>query len=361
MKNNIPFTVIDNDEIKLEIQDAIKRVIYSNSFVLGDEVSSFEYNFAKFCNTKYCSGLASGTDALEIAIRAVGIGRGDKVAVPTNSFAATALAVVRVGATPVFVDCTDDHLIDSASIAEDSINAIIPVHLYGKMCDIDNIRNTVGKKVSIIEDAAQSHGSFFNGKTMGNISDIAATSFYPTKNLGCYGDGGAILTNNEHINSEVKSLRNYGSSNKYYHEKIGFNSRLDEIQAAILNVKLKYLKSQNEKRKSAAKIYDNLLGELAPNNNNSDDSHVYHLYVIQVKDRDNCINYLESNGISAKIHYPLPLHLQNAFSYLGYKVGDFPNSEKISKNIISLPMFPGITMEQQEKVVYYLKKYYESL
>lgn len=361
MNNIIPFTLIDNKNIKSEIEDAIKIVINSGSFVLGEQVSTFESNFSKYCNTKYCAGVANGTDAIELALRAVGIMRGDSVGVPVNSFAATALSVIRIGAIPVFIDCNSDYLVDISSIKDSTIKAVIPVHLYGKMCSISEIRDAVGRDVAIIEDAAQSHGCRLDGTTMGNLSDAAATSFYPTKNLGCYGDGGAVLTNYEHIHSEVKSLRNYGSSIKYYHQKIGFNSRLDEIQAAILNVKLKYLDAQNNDRKNAAKIYDRLLGNLAPERNAYEDNHVYHLYVIEIPKRDECIDYLENHGISAKVHYPVPLHLQDAFSSLGYKNGDFPKAEKISKNIISLPIFPGITIEQQEKVVYYIKKYYEQM
>jgi dTDP-4-amino-4,6-dideoxygalactose transaminase len=358
----VPFAKINDEIVNIKIKEKISKVIEKENFILGDEVFLFENNFKNFCNLNYCVGVGNGTDAIEIALRAAGISKNDKVIVPVNTFAATALAVIRVGAIPVFVDCDNSHLIDIDKINCGDAKAIIPVHLYGQMVDILKIKNKVGNEIKIIEDGAQSHGSTNNGLGFGSIGDIVATSFYPTKNLGCYGDGGAVLTNSSFYYEKVKELRNYGSKEKYHHDVIGFNSRLDEIQAAILNIKLEFLNEQNLKRINAANVYDNLLFNfLNVPIINKGNTHIYHLYVIEVDNREYCIEKLKSVGIETKIHYPIPLHLQPAFSFLGYKNGDFPNSERLSKRIISLPMFPNITKEQQEFVAFNLRKCYESM
>lgn len=354
INNNVPFVDlgIQYKFLNKDIQKAISEVCEKSIFVLGEQVEIFERDFAKYSGANYCIALANGTDALELSLLAMGISKGDRVIVPANTFAATAMAVVRVGAIPVFVDCDlDYYLIEAKNMDHYKAKAIIAVNLYGQIAPIEALRR-YNPNMIIIEDAAQSHGGRYKKFGMGCISDIAATSFYPTKNLGCYGDGGAILTHSSIIAEKVRKLRNYGSIIKYHHDSIGFNSRLDEIQAAILNIKLKHLNHWNKSRVEAAKIYNKLLKNLVVSPKNMlNNYHVYHLYVIQVKQRDKVLNSLISNGIDARIHYPIPLHLQPAFSYLNYKIGDFPNVESIASHMISLPIFPEITLEQQKYVV----------
>ena len=359
----VPFTqVLNTTEINNEITEAISSVIDSEIFIFGENVTLFEEEFAKYSNIKHCISVGNGTDALELSLRSCGIKAEDRVVVPTNSFAATALAAVRIGAIPIFVDCNKYGLMDISMAAEQNASAFIPVHLYGQMAAVRDLRIMVGDDKIIIEDSAQSHGCYNEQYKLGEYSNVVATSFYPTKNLGCYGDGGAILTNNTNCATKLRGLRNYGSTTKYKHDEIGFNSRLDEIQAAILRIKLKYLDTFNDRRKSAAKIYDELLSGIVetPQTNNGN-NHIYHLYVINVNNRDLCLDRLISSGIDARIHYPIPLHLQSAFSYLGYKKGDFRNAEFAANNMLSLPMFPAITFEQQKFVVDKVKEHYDTM
>lgn len=360
----VPFVDLTSQHelIKTELHQSVNEVINSHNYILGNKCLQFEQEFAAYNNSKYCIGVGNGTDAIELSLRALGIGKGDKVAVPANTFAATLLAILYVGAEPVFVDCDTNSLISIDRLTDNKVKAVIPVHLYGQLVDIKSIKDSIGSATYIIEDGAQAQGASVNGNKMGSWGDIVSTSFYPTKNLGCLGDGGAILVNSSDLNSKLRKLRNYGSSEKYKHDIIGYNSRLDEIQAAILSVKLKYLDLWNLERRNAAKIYDELLGDLIQKPMISNDTnHVYHLYVITIPKRDLCIERLAKAGIETKIHYPIPLHMQQAFSFLNYKEGDFPNAEYLAKNIISLPMYPGIKRIQQEYVVDKIREHYESL
>ena len=342
------------ESIKEEINGAIIRVLERGNFILGEEVSKFEEEFSSYCNVKYGIGVASGTDALTLAIRALGIGRGDEVITVPNTFIATVDAIVRNGAKPVFVDIDEEsYNIDVNKIEEKitkNTRAVIPVHMYGQPADMDPILDIAeANNMYVIEDASQAHGAEYKGKKVGSLGDIAAFSFYPSKNLGAVGDAGIIVTNNEELADKIRVLRNYGQRKKYYHDFIGYNSRLDEIQAAVLRVKLKYLDVWNEKRRELAKIYNEQFSdvrEIKPPIEMDYAKHVYHLYVIRCKNRDELRQYLKSKGISTGIHYPIPIHLQEAYKYLGYRSGDFPITEKYADEILSLPMFPELTKEE---------------
>jgi dTDP-4-amino-4,6-dideoxygalactose transaminase len=346
-------------QLAKEIQAGWEQVLEEGTFVLSDEVARFETAYAAFCEVGYCVGVANGTDALELALRAIGVGSGDEVIMPANSFIATPLAVIRAGATPAFVDAQEEsHLIDPDLVGarlNSRTKAVVPVHLFGQLAPMESLQDVAaGTDVRIVEDAAQAHGARRNGVGAGNFGVVAATSFYPAKNLGAYGDAGAVLTNDEHVAHTVRCLRNYGSETKYDHPMVGFNSRLDALQAVVLNVKLARLEVWNSKRRAAAMRYDELLSDLEsvrrpqplPGN-----EHVWHLYVVRVRDRDRVLRKLNEAGIGAGVHYPVPLHLQGALRALGHSPGDFPVAERASREILSLPMFPEITAQQQEEVV----------
>ncbi len=338
--------------IKEEVNSAIQSVIDSTSFILGPEVFNFEKNFAKLCNTKYCIGVGSGTDALTLALKAIRIGKGDEVITPPNSYIATALAISACGAKPVFVDVDPkDYNIDVSKIKEaitDKTKAILPVHLYGQPARMDEILEIAKENdLFVIEDACQAHGAKYKGKKVGSIGDIACFSFYPGKNLGAYGDGGAVTTNNEELAEKIELLRNYGQKIKYHHIIKGTNSRLDTLQAAILDVKLKYLDKWNEKRRENAKMYTKLLKEINTIKTpfeHKDSEHVYHLYVIQCNNRDELQKYLQNKGVSTGIHYPIPIHLQDAYKEFNNK--SYRITEDLSKKILSLPMFPELKKEE---------------
>ena len=358
----IPFVDLkaQYDSIKNEIDGAIQRVLDSTSFIMGEELERFEEEFALFCNTKYAIGVANGSDALILALRACGISKGDEVITVPHTFIATTEAITHVGGKVVFVDINPKtYTIDVSKIEEKISNktkAIIPVHLYGQPADMDPIIELAKKyNLRVIEDAAQAHGAEYKGEKVGSIGDVACFSFYPGKNLGAYGDAGMITTNNEEISKKLKLLRNHGRiTKKYEHEIEGYSSRLDNLQAAILRVKLRHLNKWNDMRRKNARKYNELL-------NNIDNvivpyeadyaKHVYHLYVIRIEGRDKLREVLKSKGIATGIHYPIPLHLQLAYNYLGYKNGDFPITEKASQEIISLPMFAELSDEQIEKIV----------
>ncbi len=349
--------------IEAEVKQSLDSIMVRGAFILGPEVAEFESAFAKFCGTSYCVGVGSGTDALELGLRAAGIGEGAEVIVPANTFIATALAVVRAGGQPVLVDCDEEYsLIDSAQIEARvgrNTRAIMPVHLYGQIAPMEAIGEIASRHgLTVIEDAAQAHGATRNGIGIGGFGEAAGVSFYPGKNLGAYGDGGAVLTNSQDVAHRVQALRNWGSHVKYSHPEVGFNSRLDTIQAAVLSAKLRRLAEWNEQRRAAAGYYMEMLSDipevkapavLAGN------EHVWHLFVVRVKDRDRVLASLHENGIGAGIHYPIPLHLQGAMSGLGYGQGDFPVAERQAAEILSLPIFPGIERSQQESVVETLK------
>jgi dTDP-4-amino-4,6-dideoxygalactose transaminase len=351
----IPFVdlKIQYSSIENEVQDAIRRVVNSSHFIGGEPVISFEKKFAAYCDTKYAVGVANGTDALQIVLRALGIRSGDEVITTANTFIATAAAIATTGATPVFVDIDPNtHTINPALI-EPAITsrtkAIIPVHLFGQPADMRPIMDIAHRHgIHVVEDAAQAHGAEYEGKRIGSIGHAACFSFYPGKNLGAYGDGGAITTNSDFLAERIGRLRDHGRITKYTHAEVGFNSRLDTLQAAILDVKLRRLDRWNLLRQRAASWYDlELLGSgVKTPYVRRDSTHVYHLYVIETEDRDVLQNQLEAAGISTGIHYPLPLHLQPAFKYLGYNAGDLPRSEEIATRLLSLPIFPEITREQ---------------
>ncbi|RJQ26879.1 DegT/DnrJ/EryC1/StrS family aminotransferase [Candidatus Parcubacteria bacterium] len=337
------------------IQKGIANIISTSDFILGKEVENFENNFANYVGTKYCIGVASGTDALMLSLKAIGIEKGDEIIIPAMSFIATASPVIFLGATPVFVDINPEtRLIDEAKIEKaitPRTKAIIPVHLYGQVCDMESIIKIAKKyKLVVLEDACQAHGSILKNKKAGTFGSLAAFSFYPGKNLGAFGDAGAIVTSDSKLAKKIKSLRDHGQEEKYEHSVLGYNSRLDSIQAHILNIKLNYLDKWNNERRKSAKTLKKLLNGLPIDLPKDINGHIYnyHLFVIETQRRDNLLSFLKSRKIHCGIHYPLPLHLQKAFSYLGYKKGDFPNAEKLARTCLSLPLFPGITKKELE-------------
>ena len=347
-----------HQQIAQEVQEGLEHLFGTTAFILGEEVAAFEQAFAQFSGVRHCVGVSSGTDALELMLRALGVGSGDEVIVPANSFIATAVAVVRTGATPVFVDSDPaSHLIDSKDVSRKlgaRTKAILPVHLCGQIAPMEELKSLADARgVLLLEDAAQAHGATRHGQGIGSYGAAAATSFYPGKNLGAYGDGGAVLTNSDEIAKTIRALRNYGSETKYHHPIIGFNARLDALQAVVLSAKLKHLAAWNEARRTAARRYDELLAELPalslpvtlPGN-----EHVWHLYMVRVRRRDEVLRQLNAAGIGAGVHYPIPIHLQGAFKHLGHRRGDFPAAEAVADEILSLPLFPGITLEQQRYV-----------
>lgn len=352
--------------IKDDIQKEINDVLENNWYVLGPKVQEFEKNFAAFCNTKYCVGVGNGTAALTLAFRALDLKPGDEVIVPVNTFFATAEAASEIGIKPVFVDINaDDYAIDTVkieSVITKNTRAIIPVHLYGQCADMDNIISIAKKhNLHVIEDAAQAHGAKYKGKPAGSMGIIGCFSFYPGKNLGAYGEGGACITNDAALAEKIKMLRDHGSKEKYYHLMIGYNSRLEGIQGAVLNVKLKHLDKWNDARRRNAKIYDFLLNGIPQTIVpfvHYHNEHVYHLYVIQAESRDELQQFLKDNEIFTGLHYPISLHLQEAYKNLGYKEGDFPTAEAYVKKILSLPMYAEIQKDEIEHVCSLIKKFY---
>jgi dTDP-4-amino-4,6-dideoxygalactose transaminase len=345
-------------QLKDKIDNAIARVLSSGWYLLGEEIAAFEREFATYCGAKHCIGVANGLDALHLIVRAMDIGAGDEVIVPSNTYIATWLGVSYAGATPVPVEPNeqtyniDPELIESAITPR--TKAIMAVHLYGQPADMDPI-NEVARRHSlrVIEDAAQAQGANYKGRKAGALADAAGFSFYPGKNLGALGDAGAVTTNDDELADKLRRLRNYGSVVKYQHEDKGFNSRLDEIQAAVLRVKLQYLDEWNARRRAVATYYRGRLQDVdlvLPSVPNETEP-AWHLFVVRSKQRDALQKHLSANGIGTLIHYPAPPHLQNAYADLGRKRGSFPISEKISEEVLSLPMGPHITREQQERVV----------
>lgn len=368
----IPLVDLKTQYLTLEkqIDQAIKNILRSSSFIKGEALEKFEHEFAKFIGTKHAVGVASGTDALHLSLLALGIGPGDEVVLPVYTFIATAYAVLYVGAKPVFIDIDPlTYNIDVSKIEEKitkKTKAIIPVHLYGQPAEMDKILSIAKKhRLFVLEDAAQAHGAFYKKRSVGTFGKLAAFSFYPGKNLGAYGDGGAITTNSIKLATSLKELREYGSKSKYIFNLLGYNSRLDSLQAAILAVKLQYLNEWNKKRQGAAdyytkKIYQEIPFIKTPTIAKGVTS-VFHLYVIQTPKRDKLLKYLLSLGIQVGIHYPIPLHLQKSLKSLGYKKRDFPIAEKLSSRILSLPIFPELTFKQQEYIVESIKNFYSKL
>lgn len=345
-----------------EIDSVIKDVLEKGWFVLGKQGELFEKEFAGYCGRSYGIGVNSGTDALKLVLKAIGIKKDDEVITVPNTAIPTAMAIVEAGAKPVFVDVGEDYLIDASKIENvitPKTKVIMPVHLYGQACDMDAISEVAKKNnLFVIEDCAQAHGAEYRGMKV-PIGDAGCFSFYPSKNLGAFGEGGMIVTNNKELSDKLKLLRNYGQSTKYDADILGSNSRLDEIQAAILRVKLKYLHEWNEQRRKIASKYNSNLKEIVKTPlENPLAKHVYHLYVIRTEKRNFVLEELKKRGIGTGIHYPIPLHLQKAFKYLGYKKGDFPIAEKFSEEILSLPMFPELTGKEVEKICSIIKDLY---
>jgi len=362
---NVPF--IDFSEqyqaIKDEIDKGLKEVFETGSFILGPKERAFEAEFAAYCGVKYAVGVNSGTDALYLALASLGIEEGDEVILPAFTFIATALCVSYTGARPVFVDVEEETLnIDPVKLKEaitPKTKAVIPVHLYGQPANMDEI-TAVAKEhgITVIEDAAQSHGAVYKGKRSGSLGDIACFSFYPTKSLGAFGDGGIVVTDSEDIADKLKMLRDYGRRGRYEHKVKGYNSRLDTVQAVILSAKLKYLDEWNKMRNENASYYCELLKdaeEVKCPVVKEDRMHVFQTFAVRLKDRDNVLEAMKDKGIGVLIHYPIPLHLQEAYSELGYKKGDFPVSEMLASEVLSLPMFPHMKKEQIEYVCSSLK------
>jgi dTDP-4-amino-4,6-dideoxygalactose transaminase len=338
--------------IAAEIDEAVSKVIRETDFILGREVRLFEEEFARFCEVQYAIGVDSGTSALELALRAHGIGPGDEVITAVNSFIASALAISHAGATPVLVDVDRQTYTMDVSAVEKAITprtkAIIPVHLYGHPADMDPILQLAQRhQLVVVEDACQAHGARYKGKRVGSLGHAGAFSFYPGKNLGAYGDGGAVVTNDHDMAKRLEMLRNYGQKEKYQHMFRGYNRRLDTLQAAVLRVKLKYVEKWNDARRQNANRYRLLLenSEVTTPNEASYAESVWHLYVIRANQRDALKDHLASRGISCGIHYPFPIHLQPAYRDLGYKKGDFPVTEDYAQRIISLPMYAELTPE----------------
>lgn len=339
------------------------HVLARGDFISGQAVRDFEHAYAKFSGVPHCVGVASGTDALELALRAVGIGAGHEVIVPVNSFIASAAAVRRTGARPRFVDVDDDTLlIDVEAVNTEleggPVKAVMPVHLFGQMAPVSSLQKPAADAgIDLVEDAAQAQGARREGVPAGAVGAVAATSFYPGKNLGAYGDAGAVLTTSEGIATRVRSLGDHGSRAKYEHPTLGFNSRLDTLQAVVLSAKLPHLAAWNGARGAAAAYYDELFAtsdlstELRLPVTAPDAQHVWHLYAVRIRERDRILEGLRARGIGAGIHYPVPLHLTGAMADLGYGRGDFPVAEAAAEQLLSLPLFPHITREQQQRVV----------
>lgn len=352
-------------ELKDELDAAYRRVMKSGWFILGDEVRAFEQEFAAYCGARYCIGVGNGLEALHLALRAIEIGSGDEVLVPANTYIATWLAVSYTGATPVPVEPDEQTFNLDPSRLEAAITArtkaIIPVHLYGQPADMDAINEIAESRgLHVIEDAAQAHGARYKGQLAGGLSTVAAFSFYPGKNLGGSGDAGAVVTNDADLADKLNVLRNYGSRVKYYNEMKGYNSRLDELQAALLRVKLRHLNEWNERRKGIAEFYfQNLTGaaNLGLPQVPAWADPVWHLFVVRHPERDRLQQHLAAAGIGTLIHYPCPPHLQEAYSELGFAAGAFPLTERMAEEVLSLPMGPHLTKIERQHVVETLKAF----
>ena len=365
--------------IRDEILAAIARACDSQRYILGDEVVAFEREFAALCATSDAVGCASGTDGLWLALAAAGVGPGDSVITTPFSFFATASSILRAGAKPVFVDVDPETLnLDPAKVehrlrtSSNGIQAAMPVHLYGQCADMDAFsRIAADFKVHIVEDAAQAVGASWNGKRAGSLSLAAAFSFYPTKNLSAFGDAGAVTTSDASVAERMRSLRNHGGKQRYYHDEVGANSRLDSIQAAVLRVKMPYLAKWNEARRERARTYGRLLSSAGLTKIAADSAapvillktlagahHIYHQYVIRVRDRDKLRAFLNERGIGSEIYYPIPLHLQKCFAYLGYAVGDLPEAERAALDVLALPIFPELEEDEQRQVVESIAEFY---
>jgi dTDP-4-amino-4,6-dideoxygalactose transaminase len=362
----VPFVdlTLQHQPVQAQIEQAIQMVLQRGDFVFGQALAEFEAAFASACGVSSGVGVACGTDAIALGLQAIGIRPGDEIILPANTFIATLIGVLRAGATPVLVDCDPQTALIDLAAAEKAITpktrAIVPVHLYGQMVDPRQLLDFAGThNLLIFEDAAQAHLAFRDGYRAGSVGIAAAFSFYPSKNLGGFGDGGMLVTGDPDVAAKVRMLRNYGAPQKYLHTELGTNSRLDTLQAAVLNVKLPHLADWNKARNCAAQLYDTLLSNnqsTVPIQNQSGAGHVYHLYVVRVTDdspakRNTIQEKLSHAGIQTGIHYPIPCHLQPAYRHLGYNMGDFPHAEILCQEILSLPMYPGLSDPQIHQVV----------
>jgi dTDP-4-amino-4,6-dideoxygalactose transaminase len=358
--NTIPLVdlAVQHAQVAEEVQAGFAEVLAAGDYIGGKAVPAFEQEYAEFAGVQACVGVANGTDAIELGLRAAGIGAGDDVVVPANTFIATAEAVVRAGARPVFVDVDDDSLLIDPGQVEAALTertrAVVGVDLYGQVAPFEQLPSSLADRgIVVVEDGAQSQGATRHGRPAGSFGRVAATSFYPGKNLGAYGDAGAVTTNDPELAQHVRLLGAHGSPAKYEHTHVGFNSRLDTLQAVVLRAKLRRLPEWNAQRSAAAAAYDELLAgheQVRPPRTLPGNEHVWHLYVVRVPDRDRVLRELHEDGVGAGIHYPVPVHLTPAMAHLGGTRGQFPVAERAAEEILSLPMFPGITASQQERV-----------
>lgn len=361
----VPFSILERQYkmYQKEYEAKALEVLRKGWYILGEETEKFEEEYAKYTGTKYALGIDNGLNALVLAFRALNIGQGDEVIVQGNTFIATVMGITINGATPIFVEPDEYYNIDIEKIEEkitERTKAICVVHLYGQATRMDKILELCKKyNLKLVEDCAQAHGAEFNGQKIGSFGDIGCFSFYPGKNLGCFGDGGAITTNDEEIYKKIKMLRSYGSEKKYHHIEVGYNARLDELQAGLLRIKLNHLLELTNERKEIAEKYlkeiKNPVVYLPKVSENC--SHVWHLFVVRVEKRDEFQKYLEENGIGTVIHYPIPPHLSKAYENLGYKAGDYPITEKYSNTVVSLPLYNGMTNEEINYVIDKINEY----
>ncbi|PYU89928.1 MAG: erythromycin biosynthesis sensory transduction protein eryC1 [Acidobacteria bacterium] len=366
---NVPFVDLRAQyrSIRNEVLANIQQVLEKCNFVLGEEVRQFEEEFAAYCGVRFAIGVANGTDAIHLAVRAAGIGPGDECLIPANTFIATALGVSYAGARPVPVDADARTFLMDLGKLENALTpktkAVIPVHLYGRIMDMEPLLELARKhNLVVIEDAAQAHGAAIRDRKAGSFGTLSCFSFYPGKNLGAYGDAGLVATNDPDLKARVEALRNYGSPQKYHHPIIGFNSRLDTLQAAVLRAKLPHIDAYNAARYESAVKYDRMLegiGDLVLPQIPARRSHIFHLYVIRTKRRDALQQYLGREEVGTLIHYPKPIHLHGAYEHLGYKEGAFPAAEQLSKEVLSLPMFPEITDEQLGFVAEKIREFFK--
>jgi dTDP-4-amino-4,6-dideoxygalactose transaminase len=365
MTAQVPFLDLKahHEPILPELLEAFRKVVETNAFAGGPFVARFESEFAAFCGTSHAIGVGNGTDALWLSLLALGVGPGDEVITVPNSFMATAEAISYCGARPVFVDIEERSYNMDPALVEAAITprtrAIIPVHLFGQMVDMDPILE-IGRRhgLPVVEDACQAHGARYQGRIAGGIGQIGCFSFYPGKNLGAFGEAGAITTNDSELRNKIQVLRDHGQARKYLHSMIGWNARMDGIQGAILSVKLTRLAAANAARRDRAHLYDQLLTEVPevirpvvlPHH-----EHVFHIYAVRLPKRDEVLSRMSSHGVNCAIHYPVPIHLQEAYRFLGYGVGSFPRAERCAQELMSLPMFPELSPEQIRRVVAALK------
>ena len=352
--------------IRKELDQALARTLDNCSFCLGPDVAQFEKEFAEYCGARYCVGFNSGTSALHVAMLSLGVGPGDEVLTTPFTFVATSWAISYVGAKPVFVDIDDTTFNINPAWLDKAVSprtkAVLPVHLYGQPFDVDAVLNVCRKhKLPMVEDACQSHGAKYRGKTIGTFGEISCYSFYPGKNLGACGEGGALVTNNPDLAARAKSLREHGSTKRYFHDEIGFNYRMEGFQGAVLGVKLKHLPNWTAERRRVARRYSECLKDTPlqlPREADLAES-VWHLYVVRHPRRDELKKFLEEQGVGCAIHYPIPLHLQKAYAHLGHRAGDFPVAEKAARECLSLPIYPELTDAQIGRVVEAIKGFFK--